>query len=66
MKMRISHILVGNTTRTISRADWYKNTVVCVEGMIFGMIMCHAITNNIGPSNISYIKVVRGDVMFYS
>ena len=45
------------------RADWCKNTAVCDENTIFGMIVCHAITNNFdtGPSNIGYIKVARGD-----
>ena len=32
--------------RIDSRADWCKNTVVCDETMIFGMITCHAITNS--------------------
>ena len=45
-----------------SRADLCKNTAVCYESMIFGMIMCDAITNNfdIGLSTISYIKVSGG------
>ena len=43
-------------------ADWCENTAVCDENMIFGMRMCHAITSfDIGPSDISYIKVARGE-----
>ena len=42
-----------------------KSILVCDEIMTFGMIICHAITNNynyfyIGPSNISCIKVAMG------
>ena len=50
----------------ISRVVWCKNTAVCDESMIIGMVMCHAITNtfDIGPSSISYIKVAR--VGFYA
>ena len=48
--------------------DWCKNTAVCDENIIFAMIIRHAIRNNfyVGPSNIRYTNVARGDFMLYS
>ena len=48
-----------------SKADWCKNTAECVESMI-GMIMRHTHHKkiDIGPTNMSYIKVARGILCF--
>ena len=35
-------------------ADWCKNTAVCDESIILGMIMCHTITNNFLHRAIKY------------
>ena len=52
----------------ISRADYCIISAVCDKSVIFGMVMHHTITNNfyIGPSDVSYIKVARGDFILYS
>ena len=49
-----------------SRADWCKNTVVCDETMIFGMITCHAIPNNVWYRAIRCQLHQNGQGRFYA
>ena len=40
-------VIVLRNISTPSREDWCKNDEICEESMIFGIIMCYAITNNL-------------------
>ena len=61
-------VLGASLSQPGSRVDWCKNTAVFEESMIFGMIMCHSITNNFLYRAIKYqlYQNFQWDFMLYS